>query len=459
MSLDWLLDRFRAHSGDDAVVWRDRTVHYGELLERVEAARAFLDGEAAAAGQSVQLDADFSPGAIALLLAAVDRGLIVTPVASHVVNLDRDKYARIAEASRAFLVLPNDTYDARALPYQTRHPLLLELAASGNPGLVLFSSGSTGEPKASLHNLSHLLRKFQVPRHTQRIITFLLFDHIGGFNSMMYALANHGCVITLAARDPASVCAAIEQHRAEILPTSPTFLNLLLMSGEHKKHDLSSLKLISYATEVMPETTLRRLHQELPGVELRQSYGLSELGILRSQSRGSDSLWVRVGGEDYETKVVDRILHIRSRSSMMGYLNAPSPYDAAGWFNTQDEVEVDGEWLRFKGRKSDIINVGGEKVYPAEVESAILDVDNVADVTVTKEPHPFTGNIVVAEVRLHHPEDAREVEKRIRRHCFSKLPSFMVPVKIRVTEHAGLTERFKKIRARPSETEPGTSRS
>jgi acyl-coenzyme A synthetase/AMP-(fatty) acid ligase len=458
MPLEWLLERFGAHAGDDAVVWRDRTTRYGELLERIAAAQEFLEKEDVAAGEVVLLDADFSPESIAMLLAAIERRTIVVPVASHVVNLDREKYAAIAEASRMIELRPDVAPRARRTPHRVTHPLLERLRAAGDPGLVLFSSGSTGEPKASLHNLSLLLRKFQVGRHTQRIITFLLFDHIGGFNSMMYALAHHGCVITLEARDPASVCAAIEKHHAEVLPTSPTFLNLLLMSGEHRRHDLSSLKVISYATEVMPETTLQRLHQALPAVELRQSYGLSELGILRSRSRGSDSLWVRVGGEDYETRVVDHVLHIRSRTSMMGYLNAPSPFDAEGWFNTQDEVEVDGEWLRFKGRKSEIINVGGEKVYPAEVESVILEVDNVRDATVTKEPHPFTGNIVVAEVRLEHPEDAREVEGRIRRHCFSRLPSFKVPVKIFIGSRDRTTERFKKERRGEPAGDPGATR-
>ena len=79
---------------------------------------------------------------------------------------------------------------------------------------------------------------------------------------------------------------------------------------------------------------------------------------------------------------------------MLGYLNAPSPFDADGWFNTQDAVEQDGEWLRFLGRTSDLINVGGQKVYPAEVESVLLELENVLDVTVRGEPNPIIGQIV-----------------------------------------------------------------
>ena len=122
-------------------------------------------------------------------------------------------------------------------------------------------------------------------------------------------------------------------HRVELLPTSPTFLNLLLLSEEHQRHDLSSLKLITYGTEPMPAHTLQKVHALFPEVKLLQTYGLSELGILRSQSRESGSLWMRVGGEGFETKIVDGRLFIRASSAMLGYLNAPNPFDADGFFD------------------------------------------------------------------------------------------------------------------------------
>jgi acyl-coenzyme A synthetase/AMP-(fatty) acid ligase len=445
MPLQWLFERFREHAEQDAVIWRGQAIRFGDLLKHTQSAESFLAEQGVKPGEAVVLDADYSPGSIALLLAAIENRNIVVPVAAHV-KADREKYAAIAEAAWYFKVRPDDTYEARAYARPMTHPLGLQLRAQGSPGLVLFSSGSTGEPKASLHNLDFLLAKYQVPRHSRRIVAFLLFDHIGGFNTLLYTLSNHGCVIALEARDPASVCAAIERHRAQILPTSPTFLSLMLMSEAWREHDLSSLQLITYGTEAMPEATLKKLNEVFPGITFAQTYGLSELGILRAKSRTSDSLWVRVGGEDYETRVVDGILHIRAKCSMLGYLNAPSPFDEEGWFNTQDEVEVDGEWLRIKGRRSDVINVGGEKVYPAEVESVILEVDNVADATVTKERHPVTGNIVAARVTLREPEPLRDVTRRIQAHCHKRLPRYKVPVKISLAESSAVTERFKRQR-------------
>lgn len=450
MPLTWLLERFAAHRDQDAIVWQNSAITYGELLDQVDLARKFLTNQQVEPGQSVMLNADFSPGSIALLLAAMQNRNIIVPVARQV-TVDRDKYAELAEVRHRLSVDDHDHYTCQSdTTIEVTHPLLKRLQESGQPGLVLFSSGSTGEPKAAVHSLDYLLNKFKVPRHSQRMMTFLLFDHIGGFNTMMYTLSNHGCVITVASRDAATICKAIQQHRVEVLPTSPTFLNLLLVSGEHEKHDLSSLKIINYATEVMPPATLERLNTAFPGVTFHQSYGMTELGIMRTRSRSSDSVWISVGGEDYQTRVVEGVLHIKAQSSMLGYLNAPSPFDDQGWFNTQDEVEVDGEWLRFKGRKSDIINVGGEKVYPAEVETVLMEVDNVADATVTKEPHAIMGNIVVAELTLVDDEPLAEVIKRVRKHCFGKLPPYKIPVKIRLAETSSrVSERFKKQRKDP----------
>jgi acyl-coenzyme A synthetase/AMP-(fatty) acid ligase len=253
-------------------------------------------------------------------------------------------------------------------------------------------------------------------------------------------------VVTVADRSVAAVCEAIARERVELLPATPSFLTLMLASGVHRKLDLSSLKRITYGTEVMPQSTLSRLREAFPGVELQQTYGLSEVGVLRSQSRPDGSLWVRVGGEGFETEVRGGILWIRSQYAMLGYLNAPSNFDADGWFNTQDQVEVDGDYIRILGRVSDIINVGGQKVYPAEVEDVILALDNIIDVAVVGEAHPMLGQIVVAKVAVQEPESADDLKRRIRTACRASLAAYKAPAKVVVTEESFHTARQKKIR-------------
>jgi long-chain acyl-CoA synthetase len=445
--IDWLLDGMKAAGDREAIVWRGRRYSYAELLVLLGDARSTLDEHGIRGGTVVSLETDYSPAAVAMLLALVERATIVVPL-SDAVSAERDAFLRIAEV-QSRLVSSGDSWEARRLPVTAKNPLLRRLAESSTPGLVLFSSGSTGESKASLHDMAALLEKFKVRRHTLRTLVFLLLDHIGGQNTLFYTLSNAGTIVTVERRDPDVVCAAIEEYGVELLPTSPTFLNLLLISEAYKRHDLSSLKRITYGTEPMPQTTLERLHEILPHVELQQTYGLSEVGILRSKSKDSASLWVKIGGEGFETKVVDGVLWIRARSAMLGYLNYPDPFDADGWFNTEDMVEVDGDWVRILGRESELINVGGEKVYPSEVESVLMEIAGVRDVTVRGEPSPITGSIVAARFHLDGPAPPN-FKRVVREFCRVRLAPYKVPVKIEVDDRVQYSARFKKMRTQQS---------
>jgi len=111
---------------------------------------------------------------------------------------------------------------------------------------------------------------------------------------------------------------------------------------------------MTYGTEPMQTSTLKRLSELFPDITLQQTYGLSEVGILRSKSRSSDSLWMKVGGDEFQTKIVNGTLWVKSDSAMLGYLNAPTPFDEEGYLDTGDMVEQDGEWLRILGRQSEI---------------------------------------------------------------------------------------------------------
>jgi acyl-coenzyme A synthetase/AMP-(fatty) acid ligase len=428
-----------------ALVWADEVATYGEILELVELWQAHLDEHGVERGQVVALRGDYSPRACALLLALIDRGAIIVPL-TEAAEAHRQEFLTIAEVE---IVISFDETDGWALQKRdviASNPLTLQLRAMDEPGLVLFSSGSTGKSKAALHSFSALLEKFKVGRHRMCTLTFLLLDHIGGINTLLYTLSNGGVVVSVRSRDPEVVCRAIERYQVELLPTSPTFLNLLLISEAYKRYDLSSLKLVTYGTEVMPESTLQRIHQLLPDARLLQTYGLSELGILRSKSKDSGSLWVKVGGEGFETKVVDGVLWVRAQSAMLGYLNAPSPFDEEGWMNTGDMVEVDGEYIRILGRKSEIINVGGQKVYPAEVESVLLQMDNVKDVVVVGEKNPITGHIVTARINLFEPEEPQNFKKRMRVFCRDKLASYKIPVKVEISGQKQFNARYKRMR-------------
>jgi long-chain acyl-CoA synthetase len=446
MHVDFFKERFAEFRAADALAWRDAIVSYTWLGERVDQWQQRLASAGLSAGTVVTLEGDFSPNSVALLLALIDHGAIIVPLAKSTSAANREEFLATAEVECRIIVGSNDDAEFRRENRTAAHPLLAKLKEQKHPGLILFSSGSTGKSKAAVHDFLPILEKFKLRRQAYRTISFLMFDHIGGLNTLLYTLSNGGCLITLEDRSPRVVCEAIQRHRVQTLPTSPTFMNLLLVSEAYREYDLSSLELVTYGTEVMPESTLKKFHETFPSVRLLQTYGLSELGILRSKSKSSDSLWVKIGGEGFETRIVDGLLEIKAASAMLGYLNAPSPFTDDGWFKTGDAVEVDGEYMRILGRRSEIINVGGEKVYPAEVESAIQTMDGVEDVVVGSEPHALLGHIVTAHVKLSTPETLEQFRLRMRQHCAKTLTRFKIPQKVFLATGASHGERFKKIR-------------
>lgn len=442
--INWLLEKMQGFRESLAVAQGEATSSYADLVDRYRSWKEQLENCGVSNGQVLALEGEYNTATIAALLAAVAMRNIVVPLSPD----SRGQHDRFRQLARVQWRLDSSGQGtlARTKESPTDVPLYEQLRSLQHPGLVLFTSGSTGDSKAAVHDLSLLLEKFSTPRRTLRTIVFLQLDHIGGINTLLYTLANGGAVVVPQDRSPAAVCDAIARHSVELLPTSPTFLNLLLLSEAYRHHDLKSLRLITYGTEPMPSSTLERLNRVFPDITLQQTYGLTELGILRSQSRDSKSLWVRVGGEGYETKVVDGKLAIKARSAMLGYLNAPSPFDVDGFLHTGDRVEVDGPWLRILGRESEVINVGGNKVHPAEVESVLLEMEGVTDVVVRGEAHPITGQVVTATIQLSGPELPLDFRARMRLHCRSKLPQFAVPVRVHFSDTPLYNSRFKRMR-------------
>jgi acyl-CoA synthetase (AMP-forming)/AMP-acid ligase II len=440
--LDWLFDRMLESAARPAIAEGDNVCDYAALLDRVSEWDARL-ALADLRGRVVSLEAEYGIEAVAAFLAATNAGNVIVPI-SRASRAHADDFLSVAQVEYRICPEQRDQVIV-ATGRRASHDMYAALRRTAAPGLVLFSSGSTGTHKAAVHDLGALLKKFVVRRHCYRTLVFLQLDHIGGVNTLFYTLSNGGTVVVSEGRSPRAVAEAIARHRVELLPTSPTFLNLLLLSEAHLRYDLSSLQLITYGTEPMPETTLAKTHAAFPGVRLLQTYGLSELGILRSQSRGSDSLWMRVGGEGYETKIIDGRLFIKAQSAMLGYLNAPSPFDADGFFDTGDLAEVDGEWLRIVGRKSEVINVGCNKVFPLAVENTLLGLENVEDVAIHGAPHPITGQIVVATITLRRDEDSVQFKTRMRIFCADKLAAHKIPVRVQFAGSVH-SERFKKVR-------------
>ena len=452
--MSFLLERFRDNADKIAIIDDGKSYTYGELLEGIlDLSSTTLKG---IGNKVVAIIGGYSFYNIALFLALYENKNIIVPLVECNETALKESMADI-KINAEILEFPNSKIPNLEFPKlefletnDKKHAIIENLFRQNHAGLVLFSSGSTGKPKAMVHDLDTLISSFEAkkPRRLNMLL-FLLFDHIGGINTLLNILATLSTAIIPRQRNSDEICALIEKYKISVLPSNPTFLNLILMSNAHKKYDLSSLKMITYGTETMSESLLARLKATFKKVKFLQTFGTSETGILNTSSKSSSSTYIKLNDAEY--KIVNGELWIKSKTQILGYLNADmSAFKASfedGWFKTGDLVLRDAEYLKIVGRLKELINIGGKKALPSEIESVIMELENIADCVVYAEQNAITGQSVSCDVVLKSDMAKDELKKLIRSTCASKLERYKIPSKINVVEKIAFTNRFKKVRA------------
>ena len=191
----------------------------------------------------------------------------------------------------------------------------------------------------------------------------------------------------------------------------------------------------------MDQPTLDALCDLLPNIDFRQTFGMSELGIVRVKSKARNSLFMKIGGEGVETRVINNVLEIRSKTRMLGYLNAKNPFDKDGWYNTKDIVEEKNGFYKVIGRTNEVINVGGLKFVASEVERVALLYEGIEFVKAEGKHNPITGQHVELIVQ---PVKNLNIDKSKLKVFLSKnLPNHMVPRRLKI-KSITIGHRMKK---------------
>lgn len=429
-----------------AILHNDKSYSYSDLSNRI-AELLNLPEIQSLSGKIVIVNSDYSFDSIAMLLAIERLNSIVVPIVQTTeAEIEAKRKACEGQYEIRFEKDFVITKISNEIPQYDRFN---EILNSHRSGLVIFSSGSTGTPKVMVHDFRNLLESFVVPKRQKklRFLLFLLFDHIGGLNTLFGCLSKGSEIVLPSERTPSAILKLLETHKVQIFPTSPTFLNMMSQSGDISNYNLQSLKLITYGTERMPEALLERLSKAFPHARFIQTFGTSETGIVKTVSKSSTSTFFKIEDPAVDFRVVDGELHLKSKLLVPGYKNLTSDrFSTDGWFLTGDLVQLEGEYMRIIGRKSKVINVGGLKVLPSEVENIINQVDGVLDSTVFSKQNAIMGEVVCAEVVISKEYDIKEVKLKIKDFCKQELDSYKVPIKLSIKEGISTNYRFKKSR-------------
>lgn len=442
--INWILDNFKRFGNKIAINYKNRSYTYLQLFLQIKKIEKEIISNVAK-NEVVAIIGDYSFESIAVLFALSKNRNIIVPITSVAENEIKDKIEE-SFCDKIIRIVDEKYVVGNNIPKE-KHQIIKDLQEKNSSGLILFSSGSTAKPKAMIHDFDILLNSYKNKKEKSlNMIVFLMFDHIGGLNTLLNILSIGSTMIIPENRNPDDICKLIQDYKITVLPSSPTFLNLILMNNSYKKYDLSSLKMITYGTETMPDSLLSRLKNVFPKIKFLQTFGTSETGIANTKSKASNSTFMKIEDLDLEYKIVENELWLKSKTQILGYLNSSmDSFTKDGWFKTGDLVEtLDDGYIKIIGRNKEVINVGGQKVLPSEVESIILSMKEIEDCMVYGEKNIIIGETVVCDVVCKN--QISNIKILIRQFCKDKLDNYKVPTKVNIVDKTNFTDRFKKIR-------------
>jgi long-chain acyl-CoA synthetase len=445
-----LAEAARRRPDHPALVWDGGTLSWRDLEARAAALARRLAREGVGAGDVVALLLPNTWGLAAALWGGLALGATVAPLNPL---LAADERARILGhlGARAVVDAAPAEETAEAMP----------TAAVVAPGVILYTSGSTGQPKGAV--LSHAAlaaanESWAGPvmdlTAADRVLAVLPLAHSFGLNGALLAPLLAGVTVVLQERfTPEDTLRAIARHRATVFPGVATMFARILESPALEGADLSSLRLAVSGAAPCP-WALASEWRRRTGVRIVRGYGMTELFRPISYLAGEatdrpDSIGRAVPG--VELRVVDDELWIRSPAAMDGYLRAPEETAAVlaadGWFRTGDLATIsDDGYVSIVGRKRELILRGGYSVVPGDVEQALLAHPAVAEAAVIGVAHPELGEEVAAFVTLR--AGARVEPADLIAFCRERLAGYKYPRRVTVVEAMPRSATGKILKAK-----------
>jgi acyl-CoA synthetase (AMP-forming)/AMP-acid ligase II len=317
--------------------------------------------------------------------------------------------------------------------------------------LLILTTGTTGEPRGVRHDWSRLLRRTARvrPAPDERWLLAYGLHQFAGYQVVLQVAAAGATLVAPVPRRPQQGLDAIRRHAVTHASATPTFWRFLLAEMRAEGEEITSLRQITLGGEAIPAPLLGELERAFPNARVSQVYAGNEFGSTGSVRDGRNGLPASVldRGEDADVafKVVDGELWLRSRVGMLGYYGEEPLADPDDWRPTGDLVELEGDRIYFRGRATDVINVGGVKVHPLPIEERVSKVPGVLVCRVFGRPNALTGEIVAVEVVPAADAHADALKDAVRDAC-ADLESASRPRSVKLVDE--IATRGEKIERR-----------
>jgi acyl-coenzyme A synthetase/AMP-(fatty) acid ligase len=309
---------------------------------------------------------------------------------------------------------------------------------------VLPTSGTSGPPKLAVHTLQTLTGALGPVPH-QEWATFYDIRRYGGLQILLRALAGSGSLRLAGPDEPMdSFLDRLGAFNVTHVSGTPTHWRKALMSGAAARIAPPYVRL---SGEIADDAALSGLAAAFPQARIEHAYASTEAGVVFGVADGRAGFpaeWLSRTG-DVEMRLTDGALQVRSARRALRLIGAEGPLvDEDGFLDTGDMVEVRGDRCYFLGRRGGIINVGGAKVHPEEVEAVLNALPGVRASRVFAKANPIMGALVSAEIVLDRPGDAsREREREILVEARAKLPKHMAPARLSFVAELPMTAAGK----------------
>jgi acyl-coenzyme A synthetase/AMP-(fatty) acid ligase len=367
-----------------------------------------------------------------------------------------------AEIARCQILLCRTTELAEDLVQEWNIAALLDSSMCPRPtkvadagplefSVLVMSSGTTGAPKLAQHSVDSLLGRIRPPKADQPRQKWLLTYHpstYGGLQVLLSSLVAGAELITISNPTIRSLCEAALTYRPSHISGTPTFWRSFLLALGPQASALQ-LEQITLGGEIADSHILKALRQTYPAASISHIYASTEAGALfsvRDGLAGFPVAWLERGIDGIGLRIHNGVLQVRSPRGMKGYVGrteAPVLTDD-GWLMTGDLVEQAGDRVYFSGRQDTMLNVGGAKVRPEEVEQVLLSLPEIADARVYGVRNPITGVVLAVDIVAQPGQDMARLKTTLSASLRARLEPYKVPRIFHFVSNIAVSEAGKK---------------